>query len=191
MLLAHWLDARRDRRLFFCQVEVAETAIFLGEVAQRGSAAWLFKLDAASREQSNVLRPSRSPRAAARPWFMAMLIAWEALNQLANTRDARFATAFLVVSPSITIRDRLRVRVPPVFIVLSAIPPSAKLVYDHVVGYERPLPGPRRRGNYRRRHRPRGAEHRRQARPPRRGRPGRTPRGPLLKGVLRCLVEAC
>jgi type III restriction enzyme len=43
---------------------------------------------------------------------MGMLIAWQALNKLENRQDARFSDAFLVVSPGITIRDRLRVLLP-------------------------------------------------------------------------------
>ena len=43
---------------------------------------------------------------------MAMLIAWHALNKLANPQDARFTDAFLIVTPGITIRDRLRVLLP-------------------------------------------------------------------------------
>ncbi len=43
---------------------------------------------------------------------MAMLIAWQALNKAANKQDARFSDAFLLVSPGITIRDRLRVLLP-------------------------------------------------------------------------------
>ena len=44
---------------------------------------------------------------------MAMLIAWQTLNKAASPQDARFADAFLVViTPGITIRDRLRVLLP-------------------------------------------------------------------------------
>lgn len=43
---------------------------------------------------------------------MAMLIAWHTLNKIANAQDARFADAFLIVTPGITIRDRLRVLLP-------------------------------------------------------------------------------
>ena len=43
---------------------------------------------------------------------MAMLIAWQALNKLANPQDARFGDTFLIVTPGITIRDRLRVLLP-------------------------------------------------------------------------------
>src|SRR5690606_26043687 len=43
---------------------------------------------------------------------MAMLIAWQALNKIANPRDTRFSDSFLLVAPGITIRDRLRVLLP-------------------------------------------------------------------------------
>ena len=43
---------------------------------------------------------------------MAMLIAWHALNKLADPKDRRFSDTFLVVTPGITIRDRLRVLMP-------------------------------------------------------------------------------
>src|SRR4030042_1570221 len=43
---------------------------------------------------------------------MALLIAWQALNKIANPQDARFSDAFLIVTPGITIKDRLRVLLP-------------------------------------------------------------------------------
>jgi type III restriction enzyme len=43
---------------------------------------------------------------------MAMLIAWQALNKFADPRDRRFTDTFLIVTPGITIRDRLRVLLP-------------------------------------------------------------------------------
>ena len=43
---------------------------------------------------------------------MAMLIAWHVLNKIANPQDARFSNTFLIVTPGITIRDRLRVLLP-------------------------------------------------------------------------------
>jgi type III restriction enzyme len=43
---------------------------------------------------------------------MGMLIAWQALNKLANPYDKRFAHRFLIVTPGITIKDRLRVLLP-------------------------------------------------------------------------------
>ena len=43
---------------------------------------------------------------------MAMLIAWQTLNKAASPNDARFARRFLIVTPGLTIRDRLRVLRP-------------------------------------------------------------------------------
>jgi type III restriction enzyme len=43
---------------------------------------------------------------------MAMIIAWHALNKLRYPNDRRFSDAFLIVTPGITIRDRLRVLLP-------------------------------------------------------------------------------
>jgi len=43
---------------------------------------------------------------------MSMLIAWQALNKFANPQDARFTDSFLILTPGITIRDRLRVLLP-------------------------------------------------------------------------------
>ena len=43
---------------------------------------------------------------------MAMLIAWQAINAARRPRSERFTNGFLVVTPGITIRDRLRVLRP-------------------------------------------------------------------------------
>ncbi|MCH8157098.1 MAG: DEAD/DEAH box helicase family protein, partial [Nitrospinae bacterium] len=43
---------------------------------------------------------------------MAMLIAWQTLNKISNPQDIRFSDTFLLVTPGITIRDRLRVLLP-------------------------------------------------------------------------------
>ena len=43
---------------------------------------------------------------------MAMLIAWQTLNKVAAPRNKLFSNRFLVVTPGITIRDRLRVLLP-------------------------------------------------------------------------------
>jgi type III restriction enzyme len=40
-LLRYWSDPARERRLFFCQIEALETAIYLSEVASRYGDAWI------------------------------------------------------------------------------------------------------------------------------------------------------
>ena len=115
-LLQHWADEGRENRVLFCQREAAETIIFLTEVAGRHGtfADWRKRLDEVNEDRSSGL-----PRAAlkmatgsGKTVVMAMLIAWQTLNKQYSTRDARFTDRFLVVTPGITIRDRLRVLLP-------------------------------------------------------------------------------
>jgi type III restriction enzyme len=40
-LLAYWTDPRREKKLFFCQNEALETAIFITEVARKYGDAWI------------------------------------------------------------------------------------------------------------------------------------------------------
>ena len=40
-LLDHWNDPEREKRLFFCQIEAVETAIYITEVAKKDGAAWI------------------------------------------------------------------------------------------------------------------------------------------------------
>lgn len=115
-LLAHWAPGpHRDDAVFFCQREAVETAIFLAEVAGRhNSADYRRRLDPLNGEHNSGL-----PRVAlkmatgtGKTVVMAMLIAWQTINKAMAPSDARFAKRFLVVTPGITIRDRLGVLHP-------------------------------------------------------------------------------
>lgn len=114
-LLEYWRDPERENKLFFCQVEALETAIYITEAATKYGDGWI---DAYIREQHE-LSGSSLPRLAlkmatgsGKTVVMAMLIAWHSLNKSAHGQDARFSDSFLVVAPGITIRDRLRVLLP-------------------------------------------------------------------------------
>ena len=114
-LLLHWADAGRDNRVLFCQREAAETAIFLAEVAGRhGYADWRARLAEANAEHNDGLPrvALKMATGAGKTVVMAMLIAWQTCNKVASPRDTRFAKRFLVVTPGITIRDRLQVLRP-------------------------------------------------------------------------------
>ncbi len=120
-LLEHWAgtsdgrDGEREDRMLFCQREAAETAIYLAEVAgRRGEPDYRTRLD-----HQNALHNDGLPRTAlkmatgsGKTIVMAMLIAWQAINKVHNPRDVRFTKRFLVITPGITIRDRLRVLQP-------------------------------------------------------------------------------
>jgi type III restriction enzyme len=117
-LLQHWRHHKfSDVRPFFCQVEAVETAIWLTEVAPtigKDGQAILDHLNAAN-ESSN---PGLSRLAlklatgAGKTTVMAMLIAWQTINAVRRPGSKRFTRGFLVVTPGLTIRDRLRVLQP-------------------------------------------------------------------------------
>ena len=117
-LLQHWRHHRfNEIRPFFCQVEAVETLIWLSEVAPTlGNAGrpFLEHLEQAN-EQAN---PDLSRLAlklatgAGKTTVMAMLIAWQTINAVRRPNSRRFTRGFLVVTPGITIKDRLRVLQP-------------------------------------------------------------------------------
>jgi len=114
-LLEYWADPERERKLFFCQIEALETAIYLTEVAKKYGDSWIeneiqrFNQDANPELFRIALKMATG---SGKTVVMAMLIAWHVLNKLANPQDARFSDTFLIVTPGITIRDRLRVLLP-------------------------------------------------------------------------------
>jgi len=114
-LLEHWTAPDRERRLFFCQVEAVETAIYLTEAATKYGDAWIGNELRRFAEDANpgLFRVAlKLATGAGKTVVMGMLIAWQALNKRANPQDGRFSDAFLLVAPGITIRDRLRVLLP-------------------------------------------------------------------------------
>jgi type III restriction enzyme len=114
-LLEHWAEPHRENRVMFCQREAAETASFLAEVSGRqGTPDFRHRLDA-----ENLLHNDGLPRVAlkmatgtVKAVVMAMLIAWQTINRVYAPRDGRYSKRFLVVTPGITSRDRLRVIKP-------------------------------------------------------------------------------
>ena len=114
-LLEYWTDAERERRFFFCQIEAMETAIYITEVATKYGDTWIRnQLSEANQEANPELSRMAFKMAtgAGKTVVMAMLIAWHTLNKLANRQDRKFSDAFLIVTPGLTIRDRLRVLLP-------------------------------------------------------------------------------
>ncbi|PPQ37432.1 DEAD/DEAH box helicase family protein [Rhodopila globiformis] len=107
-LLRYWRDPDRQRRLFFCQIEAAETAIWLAEVAPKLELDRLRTLNAEA--NPGLLRIAfKLATGAGKTTVMAMLIAWQTLNAARKKRgSSRFTDAFLVIAPGITVRDRLR-----------------------------------------------------------------------------------
>ncbi len=117
-LLQHWRSYPfQSIRPFFCQVEAVETAIWLAEVApQLGKAEReiLDYLDSANGEANpELLRVAlKLATGAGKTTVMAMLIAWQTVNAVRHPQSKKFTRGFLIVTPGITIRDRLRVLQP-------------------------------------------------------------------------------
>ncbi len=117
-LLQHWRHHRFSSfRPFFCQVEAVETAIWLWEVAPKSGKTGRQFLDhlKAANGQANpeLLRLAlKLATGAGKTAVMAMIIAWQTINAVRRPNSKKFTRGFLVVTPGITIRDRLRVLQP-------------------------------------------------------------------------------
>ncbi len=114
-LLEYWTNPEREKKLFFCQIEAVETAVYITEVAKKYGDTWIENELREENELYNRGLPRLAMKMATgsgKTVVMAMLIAWQALNRLENRQDAHFSNAFLIVTPGITIRDRLRVLLP-------------------------------------------------------------------------------
>jgi type III restriction enzyme len=113
--LEYWQRPEREKKLFFCQIEALETAIYITEVAKKYGDAWIENDLRTANAGANPLLSRiafKMATGSGKTVVMAMLIAWHTINKLANPQDAKFTDTFLVVTPGITIRDRLRVLLP-------------------------------------------------------------------------------
>ena len=117
-LLKHWREYQFSGiRPFFCQLEAAETAIWLTEVAPnmgKTGERFLQHLENANHAANPDLSrlALKLATGAGKTTVMAMLIAWQTINKVRRPTSKRFTRGFLIVAPGITIRDRLRVLQP-------------------------------------------------------------------------------
>lgn len=116
-LLQHWRHHNFSGvRPFFCQVEAAETAIWLTEVAPQSKTGKraLDHLAAANKDANPELMrlALKLATGAGKTTVMAMLIAWQTVNAVRHPGSKSFTRGFLVCAPGLTIKDRLRVLQP-------------------------------------------------------------------------------
>ena len=114
-LLEHWNNPENEPRLFFCQLEAVETAIYLNECdnKQRNDSFHKQLVNANEEANPDLFRIAfKMATGSGKTVVMAMLIAYHTLNKIANSGSTRFADAFLIVAPGVTIRDRLQVLYP-------------------------------------------------------------------------------
>lgn len=117
-LLQHWRHHQFSGfRPFFCQVEAAETAIWLTEVAPKignigkGFLEHLSNANNDANPEINRLA-LKMATGSGKTTVMAMIIAWQTINAVRHPTSKNFTRGFLVVTPGLTIRDRLRVLLP-------------------------------------------------------------------------------
>ena len=117
-LLQHWRHHKFNSiKPFFCQIEAVETAIWLTEVApQAGKIGKRFLdhlEDANNNANPEITRLAlKLATGAGKTTVMAMIIAWQVVNAVRRPQSKKFTRGFLIVTPGITIRDRLRVLQP-------------------------------------------------------------------------------
>ncbi|MDQ2775908.1 MAG: DEAD/DEAH box helicase family protein [Acidobacteriota bacterium] len=117
-LLKHWRHHPFSHiRPFFCQVEAAETAIWLTEVAPHATLATkklVGDIERASRNSNpDLFRIAlKLATGAGKTTVMAMLIAWQTVNAVRSPGSKNFTRGFLIVAPGLTIKDRLNVLLP-------------------------------------------------------------------------------
>lgn len=116
-LLHHWRRTEVEGlRPFFCQVEAVETVIWLTEVAsgqKRYGHLWEHLKGANAASSPDLMRIAmKMATGAGKTTVMAMLIAWQAVNAVRSQTSTHFTRGFLIVTPGITIKDRLRVLLP-------------------------------------------------------------------------------
>jgi len=116
-LLQHWRKHKfSSYRPFFCQIEAVETVIWLAEVAPNEKAGkdFLAHLENANHYANPDLArlALKLATGAGKTTVMAMLIAWQTINAVRHPGSKKYTRGFLVVTPGITIKDRLRVLQP-------------------------------------------------------------------------------
>ena len=116
-LLQHWRNHNFSGvRPFFCQVEAAETAIWLTEVAPQSKHGKhiLDHLAAANKDANPELMrlALKLATGAGKTTVMAMIIAWQTINAVRHPMSKLFTRGFLLCAPGLTIKDRLRVLQP-------------------------------------------------------------------------------
>ena len=109
-LLEHWWDRneRETRQFFFCQLEAAETLIWLTEAPVAERVGIEIPSDGGNFQRLCAKMATGSGKTV----VMAMVIAWQVLNKTAYPRDTRFSRDVLVIAPGLTVKRRLAVLAP-------------------------------------------------------------------------------
>jgi type III restriction enzyme len=109
-LLNFWKDKNQreqNQNPFFCQMEAVETAIWLTEALDSE------KQGIENIRDGNWIRECfKLATGTGKTVVMSMLITWTVLNKIASPKDPRYSKNILIVTPGITVKDRLSVLNP-------------------------------------------------------------------------------
>ncbi|WP_235590164.1 DEAD/DEAH box helicase family protein [Leptospira borgpetersenii] len=119
-LLEYWRSHQfQGVRPFFCQVEAVETLIWLTEVAPKlpkdsfGTGIWAHLKSANLEANPELMRVAlKLATGTGKTTVIAMIIAWQTINAVRRPANSNFSRGFLIITPGLTIRDRLRVLKP-------------------------------------------------------------------------------
>jgi len=112
-LLKYWTREGRQFRLFFAQIEAAETIIFLKEARADYLQGINIPLEELSEDRNSdgystfQRYACKMATGTGKTTVMAMLAAWSILNKVADRSDSRYSDVVLVVCPNVTIKNRL------------------------------------------------------------------------------------
>ena len=113
-LIAYWRREGRERRLFFAQLEAAETIIFLNEAREDYLQGITVPIDELSEERRGEGFKAfkrlccKMATGSGKSTVMAMLAAWSILNKVTESERRTLLDTVLVVCPNVTIRNRLQ-----------------------------------------------------------------------------------
>ena len=108
-LLEHWHDrSARDYPFYFCQLEAIETLIWWIE----GAAAFKQGIEIPGDGGPWERLCNKMATGSGKTTVMAMTIAWQVLNALTYPHRKDFSRAIFIVTPGLTVKERLQVLYP-------------------------------------------------------------------------------
>ncbi len=102
------IAAKRDNPFYFCQLEAIETLIWWVEAPTSFKQGVTIPGDGGPWERVC----NKMATGTGKTTVMAMLIAWQVLNALTYPDKKEFSHAVFIVTPGLTVKERLQVLLP-------------------------------------------------------------------------------
>ncbi|ATG89121.1 BPTD_3080 family restriction endonuclease [Methylomonas koyamae] len=108
-LLEHWHDAsQRSLQFYFCQLEAIEALIWWVEAPESYKQGIAIEGDGGAWQRLC----NKMATGTGKTTVMAMIITWQVLNAVTFPRRKEFSKAIFIVTPGITVKERLQVLYP-------------------------------------------------------------------------------